>query len=86
MNFKLSPMAGFAIIAGLTLSACSSTNSSQMQKEPAVASVAPVATGIEHTHPANICTNSISHSHPSGDKKHAHRYDCSPTKNAFCFA
>jgi len=36
MNFKLSPMAGFAIIAGLTLSACSSTNSSQMQKEPAI--------------------------------------------------
>jgi len=30
----------------------------------------------QHTHPRNQCTRSISHTHPSGNKSHAHRYSC----------
>lgn len=35
----------------------------------------PLGNG-QHTHPRNQCTRSISHTHPNGNKSHAHRYSC----------
>lgn len=35
----------------------------------------PKATG-HHTHPANKCTRSISHTHANGTGNHSHRYSC----------
>ncbi len=29
-----------------------------------------------HTHPANRCTRSVTHSHPNGKRSHKHRYSC----------
>ncbi|PID47771.1 MAG: hypothetical protein CSB47_00235 [Proteobacteria bacterium] len=35
-----------------------------------------VNTANTHTHPANQCTRSVSHTHPNGIKPHTHRYSC----------
>lgn len=40
-----------------------------------------VQAGTAHTHPANPCTKSISHSHPGGDNAHEHHYACQQGKN-----
>ena len=34
------------------------------------------ATGTGHTHPANKCTNTITHKHPNGVRQHKHSYSC----------
>ena len=36
----------------------------------------PVNTANTHTHPANRCTRSVSHTHPNGVNQHTHRYSC----------
>ena len=60
---------------------CSQSGGSQMHKEPDAS--APVAMGVAHTHPANKCTNSVSHSHPNGGNTHKHKYDCSPGSSTY---
>ena len=35
-----------------------------------------VNTANTHTHPANQCTRSVSHTHPNGANQHTHRYSC----------
>ena len=81
MTLKISPMLGIVLITGSIVSACSS----QVQNEPLasvastpVASSKPVVDALAHTHPANECTNSITHTHPNGDNQHEHNYQCSP--------
>lgn len=43
---------------------------------------APRQTGrnasVSHNHPANSCTNSVTHSHPNGGAQHEHSYACQP--------
>ncbi len=73
MKIKARISLSTVLVTGLLLSACSQ----QVQNEPAV--VAP-KTGTAHTHPANECTNSISHTHPNGGSAHKHRYSCKPKK------
>ncbi len=34
-----------------------------------------------HTHPANRCTRSITHTHPNGGGTHKHHYSCDPSTN-----
>lgn len=36
---------------------------------------------VSHTHPANECTRSITHSHPNGGVMHNHHYSCQPGAN-----
>ncbi|TXH71956.1 MAG: SH3 domain-containing protein [Thiothrix sp.] len=36
---------------------------------------------VSHTHPANECTRSITHSHPNGGVMHNHNYSCQPGLN-----
>lgn len=36
---------------------------------------------VSHTHPANECTNSVTHSHPGGGVPHTHNYACKPGQN-----
>lgn len=36
---------------------------------------------VSHTHPANQCTRSITHSHPGGGVVHNHNYSCRPGQN-----
>jgi len=79
MTIKVTSLIGTMLITSFMVSACSQ---SQVQKEPA-ASVEPIPSGVEHTHPANKCTNSISHSHGNGENAHQHRYDCSPKNNTY---
>lgn len=33
-----------------------------------------------HTHPANRCTRSITHTHPNGANSHQHNYSCQPNQ------
>lgn len=35
-----------------------------------------VADSNSHTHPANRCTRSVTHTHPNGKRSHTHRYSC----------
>ncbi|MCF6191194.1 MAG: hypothetical protein L3J51_12010 [Cocleimonas sp.] len=74
MKIKATITLGAVLVTGLVLSACTT----QVQNEPAV--MPAKVTGTAHTHPANECTNSISHSHPNGDNAHKHRYSCKPKK------
>ena len=69
----------FLFIAVLT-SACSS-NQQISNEAVAVAATKSSNTsnmikGDAHTHPANKCTNSITHTHPNGKRKHTHHYSC----------
>ncbi|WP_022951624.1 SH3 domain-containing protein [Leucothrix mucor] len=38
--------------------------------------VAAANTANTHSHPANRCTRSVSHTHPNGANQHSHRYSC----------
>lgn len=38
-------------------------------------------TNTAHSHPANACTQSVSHSHPGGDSAHEHHYACKQGQN-----
>ena len=67
---------GIILVAGLFLSACSQTGGSGGASQQSTDEGATVATGTAHTHPANECTNSISHTHPNGAGAHKHRYSC----------
>ena len=66
------------IFAGLLVSGCSTMGQglSQKQEAPQVKEQVKKASPDTHTHPANKCTNSISHTHASGAKAHKHRYSC----------
>lgn len=46
---------------------------------PTTAAVSPGA--VAHTHPANECTRSVTHSHPNGGAAHTHNYACKPGQN-----
>ncbi len=46
---------------------------------PRSEAVSPAA--VAHTHPANECTNSVTHSHPNGGSAHTHNYACKPGQN-----
>lgn len=69
---------GTALLSSVFMTACSQ----QSQNEVMVADPAPVPAGVAHTHSANECTNSISHTHPNGGNAHKHRYSCKPNKKA----
>ena len=70
-------MASTVLISGLLLSACSQ-NADNMAGQQSQKAAVPVVKGVAHTHPANKCTNSISHTHPNGGSVHKHHYDCRP--------
>lgn len=59
----------FLFIA-IILSACST----QRQVDASV-TAKPIDANA-HTHPANECTNSITHTHPNGKRAHTHHYSC----------
>ncbi len=82
MKIKTSLSLGAVLLTGLFLSACSQEGSGYItgqkaQGEPVVEAKTMVK-GVAHTHPANECTNSISHTHPNGGSVHKHRYSCKP--------
>lgn len=66
------------LFAGLLISGCSTVGQGLSQKQdiPAVKEKVKQVSPDTHTHPANKCTNSISHTHASGAKAHKHRYSC----------
>ncbi len=66
---------GAFLLLAVIISACSI----QVQNEEKVANTTVIKVpSTAHTHPANECTNSITHSHPlpSGSKVHKHSYSC----------
>jgi hypothetical protein len=74
-------------IVGVLATGCSQQQvngggASQVQEAPAPApepTPAPTTRRADpnaHTHPANKCTNSITHTHPNGARTHNHRYSC----------
>ncbi len=69
---------GAFLLLAVIISACSM----QVQYEEKIATTTNSAIikvpSTAHTHPANECTNSITHSHPlpSGSKVHKHSYSC----------
>jgi len=70
---------GTVVLSSVLISACSQ----QSQNEEVMVAADPVAAvGVAHTHPANECTNSISHTHPNGGNAHKHHYSCNPNKRA----
>ena len=80
---KIGLMTAPLIFSGIVLSACAnqgdgnSLATQQVQNGPAVATK---KAGVTHTHPANECTNTVSHTHPNGGTAHKHRYSCKPNK------
>lgn len=46
------------------------------QRPTQVVQQRPANTANTHTHPANPCTRSVSHTHPNGANQHTHRYSC----------
>ena len=46
------------------------------KQQPAPYVPQTVNTANTHTHPANQCTRSVSHTHPNGANQHTHRYSC----------
>lgn len=72
---KVLATVGAFLLLAVIISACSV----QVQtKEAAAVNTKVVADPNAHTHPANQCTKSITHSHrlPGGLKKHTHHYSC----------
>lgn len=69
MNIKI---IGSVVLTGLFMAACSQTQI----EEPAAVAAKPAADANRHTHPANKCTNSVTHSHPNGKRPHTHHYSC----------
>ena len=74
---KVLTTVGGLLLLAIIISACSV----QVQtKEAAAVDVTKkvMSDPNAHTHPANRCTNSITHSHrlPGGSRKHTHRYSC----------
>ena len=72
---KLSVMG--VIFTGLMISGCTTIGVGGSQTQETVKTSKPETVSPDtHTHPANKCTNSISHTHASGAKTHKHRYSC----------
>lgn len=46
------------------------------QKQQPGQNIPRVNSANTHSHPANECTRSVSHTHPNGVKQHTHRYSC----------
>lgn len=82
MKIKTSLSLGAVLLTSLFMSACSQQGSGnvagQQSENESVSTGTTMAKGVEHTHPANECTNSISHTHPNGGGVHKHRYSCKP--------
>lgn len=57
------------------------TTQQRVQRPTRPVTVARPNASISHTHPANSCTNSITHSHPGGGVAHNHNYSCRPGQN-----
>ena len=47
-----------------------------LKRSTPVVNLNPVDTGETHSHPANPCTNSVTHTHPNGNRPHTHHYSC----------
>ncbi|HPQ97673.1 MAG: SH3 domain-containing protein [Thiothrix sp.] len=47
-----------------------------VQKANPVVNLNPVNAGETHSHPANACTHSVTHTHPNGNRPHTHHYSC----------
>ncbi|MEZ5479258.1 MAG: SH3 domain-containing protein [Thiolinea sp.] len=54
----------------------------QPRKPAAINYNNPVSAANSHTHPANRCTRSVTHSHPNGQNAHEHHYSCEPRAKA----
>ena len=67
---------GAFLLLAVVISACSVQV--QNEEKVAVTSERMKVLGTAHTHPANECTNSITHTHllPGGSKVHKHAYSC----------
>jgi len=68
---------GAFLLLAIVISACSVQGQSEKAVSYDVVKVAKTDPNA-HTHPANQCTKSITHSHrlPRGSKKHTHHYSC----------
>ena len=65
----------FTIGAFLFLAVLISACSTQVQVEEEVI-VKSAVNPNSHNHPANKCTNSVTHTHPNGARAHKHHYVC----------
>lgn len=63
---------GTFLLLAIIISACST----QVQIQESKSIVTKEILGINHAHPANDCTNSITHKHPLPAKDHKHSYSC----------
>ncbi|MEZ5536137.1 MAG: SH3 domain-containing protein [Thiolinea sp.] len=56
------------------------TDSEQMYTQPSQQTQVSASQNDanSHTHPANRCTRSVTHSHPNGANPHKHHYSCDP--------
>ncbi len=62
------------MVSTVLMSACSQ----QVQSDPTPGSKTSRFASVAHTHLANKCTNTVTHSHPNGGTAHKHRYSCQP--------
>ena len=85
MSMKTQLSIASIMLAGLLVSGCGMLGAGVSQTQNVVApkkAKVAVKNPNTHVHPANKCTNSVTHTHASGSKPHKHRYSCGPKRSA----